>query len=465
MFYDQARINVAAGKGGNGSLSFRHEKHVPRGGPDGGDGGRGGNVVVFADPQARDLQPFTYKVHFKGGAGQPGQGARKNGSRGETVRIGVPLGTQIFLDDSLLADIVDPGSEVVVAHGGPGGRGNARFVTSTRQAPHFAELGEEGETFWLTLSLKLMADAGLAGLPNAGKSSLLRRLSNAKPKVAAYPFTTLEPMLGVVDWSGEGDTFTLADIPGLLEGASEGVGLGDRFLSHLERCELIVHVVDVTGYYGEAPLEGFRTILGELDAHAPELGHKPQIVVLNKIDAVDEHVVDEMGSVFRHEVKRLRQVGHPAFSFELAEGSPPLQRMVWPASAVSGAGLHAFVRWVGPIVEELRARRTESEPLADVGALSNRDGDGIETRRADGHVTYRPRGAGSLFAIREEAGTFVVEGKAVKRLVERFDLNNDEAVRYLGERLERLGVSTALRAHGVKPGDNVEIEGHPFDFE
>jgi len=239
MFFDQAKIHVAAGDGGNGCVSFRREKHVPRGGPDGGDGGRGGDVVLVGDPQLRDLQPFTYKVHFKAGPGQAGQGARQHGANGETVVVSVPLGTQVWAEEELVADVVHRGQQIPVARGGAGGRGNARFVNSVRQAPKFAELGELGESLWLRLSLKLMADAGLAGLPNAGKSSLLRRLSNAKPKVAAYPFTTVEPMLGVVDWSDEGDLFTLADVPGLLEGASEGVGLGYEFLAHLERCQLI----------------------------------------------------------------------------------------------------------------------------------------------------------------------------------------------------------------------------------
>jgi GTPase len=239
MFFDHAKIHVAAGDGGNGCVSFRREKHVPRGGPDGGDGGRGGDVLFVADPQQRDLQAFTYKIHFKAGSGQPGQGARKHGANGETIVVPVPLGTQILSDQGetdtereLIADLVQPGQEALVAQGGAGGHGNTRFVNSVHQAPKFAELGEEGESRWIRLSLKLMADAGLAGLPNAGKSSLLRRLSNAKPKVASYPFTTVEPMLGVVDWSGEGDMFTLADVPGLLEGASKGVGLGHEFLAH-----------------------------------------------------------------------------------------------------------------------------------------------------------------------------------------------------------------------------------------
>ncbi len=254
MFFDQAKIHVAAGNGGNGCVSFRKEMHVPRGGPDGGDGGRGGDIILRADAQLRDLQPFTYKVHFKAGNGGSGHGVRRHGADGDTVVIRVPLGTQVWAESDgeddvvpkLMADLISAGQEFLLAQGGLGGHGNTRFTNSVHQAPKFAELGEEGKSLWVRLSLKLMADAGLAGLPNAGKSSLLRRLSNAKPKVAAYPFTTVEPMLGVVDWSGEGDVLTLADVPGLLEGASEGIGLGHEFLAHLERCFLLVHVVDIS---------------------------------------------------------------------------------------------------------------------------------------------------------------------------------------------------------------------------
>jgi GTP-binding protein len=479
MFFDQAKIHVAAGSGGNGCVSFRREKHVPRGGPDGGDGGRGGDVVFVADPQLRDLQLFSYKIHFKAGAGEAGQGARRHGANGETVTVPVPLGTQVWAeagtedelggpgDDGrgLIADLVLSGQQVVVARGGSGGHGNARFVNSVRQAPKFAELGEEAESMWLRLSLKLIADAGLAGLPNAGKSSLLRRLSNAKPKVAAYPFTTVEPMLGVVDWSGEGDTFTLADVPGLLEGASEGVGLGHEFLAHLERCCLLLHVVDVTGYYGTGALEGFRTILDELDAHASTLAGKPQVLVLNKIDAVPAAVAEEQREVFVAEVERLRRNGHPAFTYVVGEDVPLARQLVWPVSGATGAGLSAMLHWVGPLLHELRAleeKRVEIFAGAQAPFL-----EAAQTAEdEDGHVVYRPSGPPeSGFTIRREKNGFVVNGNAVRRLVSRFDLTNEEAIRYVGERLDRLGVYAALRARGAQPGDDVDIEGYAFEFQ
>ena len=473
MFFDQAKINVAAGNGGNGCVSFRREKHVPRGGPDGGDGGRGGDVIVVPDLQQRDLQPFTFKVHYKAGAGQAGQGARKHGANGETVYVQVPLGTQVLTDDGLIADIVHPGQEVLVARGGAGGRGNSRFVNSVRQAPKFAELGEEGENLWLRLSLKLVADAGLAGLPNAGKSSLLRRLSNAKPKVAAYPFTTIEPMLGVVDWSGEGDMFTLADVPGLLEGASEGIGLGHEFLAHLERCQLVLHVVDLTGYYGIEALDGFRTILSELDAHASGLGEKPQVILLNKADVVPPAVVTEQRAVFGAELERLRRSGHPAFLYLVEGDLPPVERLVWPVSAVTGAGLSALLHWVGPVLVELLAPGGKDLAVAarSPSAASTESGPATSAQMRSkvepgDHITYRPLGsAAKTFVVHREKGVFVVQGQAVRRLVSRFDHTNEEAIRYLGERLDRLGVYAALRAQGAQPGDDVEIEGYAFEFQ
>jgi GTP-binding protein len=469
MFFDQAKIHVAAGNGGNGCVSFRREMHVPRGGPDGGDGGHGGDVILVGDPQLRDLQPFTYKVHFKAGSGEAGSGARKHGADGEDVLIPVPLGTQLWQVsgdeesvDELLADVTNRGQRVVVAQGGAGGRGNARFVNSVRQAPHFGELGEEGESFWMRLSLKLMADAGLAGLPNAGKSSLLRRLSNARPKVANYPFTTLEPMLGVVDWTGEGDVFTLADVPGLLEGASEGVGLGHEFLAHLERCELLLHVVDATGYYGVEPLDGFRTILAELDAHAGDLASKPQTIVLNKIDAIAPEVVSECQAMFVEEVERLRKAGHPAFTYAIEGELPPAESLVRPVSAVTGAGVNALLSWVGPLV----IRLTAPGPDAAEGAEDEARGAAVPAHVEGRHVTYRPAPTGARsFAVTHDENGFAVKGKSVRRLVSRFDLDNEEAIQYLAERLDRLGVYAALKSRGAQPGDEVDLEGYTFEFQ
>jgi GTP-binding protein len=281
VFHDRARIHVQAGRGGDGGLSFRREKHVPKGGPDGGDGGKGGDVVLVADAELRDLARFEREKWFKGGRGGNGRGAQKHGADGDDVVLGVPVGTQILdAEGRLVADLKAPGARFVAAHGGAGGHGNKRFATSTRQAPRFAETGLPGDEGDLELRLKLLADAAFVGLPNAGKSSLLRRISNARPKVADYPFTTLQPVLGTVE-SPEGRQLVVADVPGLIEGASEGIGLGHEFLAHLERARLLVHVIDASE--GD-PAERFATIDKELRLYGMGLDERPQIVVLNKVD-------------------------------------------------------------------------------------------------------------------------------------------------------------------------------------
>jgi GTP-binding protein len=282
MFNDRARVHVQAGRGGDGSLHFRREKHVPKGGPDGGDGGPGGDVVLVADPDLRDLSAFRAKRRFKAGSGEPGRGALKHGATGETIEIRVPVGTQVLDEDGqLIADLASPSARVVAARGGIAGRGNKRFATPTRRTPRFAETGLLGEEATLDLRLMLLADAALVGLPNAGKSSLLTRISNARPKVADYPFTTLAPVLGTVDAPDGTRQLTVADVPGLIEGASEGVGLGHEFLAHLERANLLLHVIDAAE---DDVAERFATIDAELAAYGAGLERRPQAIVLNKID-------------------------------------------------------------------------------------------------------------------------------------------------------------------------------------
>jgi GTPase len=279
VFNDKAQIHVKAGRGGDGGLSFRREKYVPKGGPDGGDGGDGGDVVIVADPDLRDLTVYQRRRRILAAKGGNGRGARKHGATGEDAVLPVPVGTQVFDGEDLIADLAHPDARVVLARGGRGGRGNARFVSSTRQVPRFAEVGLPGDERDLELHLKLLADAALVGLPNAGKSSLLRRISNAKPKVAEYPFTTLAPVLGTVE-SPDGRQMVVADVPGLIEGASEGIGLGHEFLAHLERARRLVHVIDCSKPCDEQWL----AIDAELSAYGAGLDELPQIVVLNKID-------------------------------------------------------------------------------------------------------------------------------------------------------------------------------------
>jgi GTP-binding protein len=282
VFHDRAEINVQAGRGGDGSLHFRREKHVPKGGPDGGDGGPGGDVVLVADPDLRDLSAFRVKRRYKAGSGEPGRGALKHGATGESIELRVPVGTQVLdEDEQLIADLAAPGARMIAARGGIAGRGNKRFASPTRRAPRFAETGLPGEEATFDLRLKLLADAALVGLPNAGKSSLLTRISNAKPKVAEYPFTTLAPILGTVDAPDASRQLTVADVPGLIEGASEGVGLGHEFLAHLERANLLLHVIDSSE---DDAAERFATIDRELAAYGAGLETRPQAIVLNKID-------------------------------------------------------------------------------------------------------------------------------------------------------------------------------------
>jgi GTP-binding protein len=288
MFSDRAQLRVKAGRGGDGGLAFRREKYVPKGGPDGGDGGEGGSVILVADPQLRDLSSFQRRRKLEATKGGNGRGARKHGADGEDVVAHVPVGTQVREGDQLIADLAHPNARVVLAKGGTGGRGNARFATPTRQLPRFAEVGMPGDECDVELHLKLLADAALVGLPNAGKSSLLTRISNARPKVAEYPFTTLQPVLGMVE-SPDGRQLVVADVPGLIEGASEGIGLGHEFLAHLERARTLIHVIDAS----HPPEEQWRTIDAELSAYGAGLHELPQIIVLNKIDLLaDEPTFD-----------------------------------------------------------------------------------------------------------------------------------------------------------------------------
>src|SRR4051812_6312292 len=284
MLYDKARIFVQAGGGGDGAMSFRREAHVPRGGPDGGDGGRGGDVVLVCDASLRDLQSYKRKAHYRAQRGRHGQGALRHGATGETLEVAVPPGTVVTSEDGRVFDLVRPGQRAVVARGGAGGRGNRHFAHATRQAPRFAERGLPGEEGWLDLRLKLLADVGLVGLPNAGKSSLIARLTRAAPKIADYPFTTLEPVLGTLD---TGDRqLVIADIPGLIEGASEGAGLGHEFLAHIERTRLLVHVLDLAPVDGSDPATNFETVEAELRQHDERLASLPRILCLSKADLV-----------------------------------------------------------------------------------------------------------------------------------------------------------------------------------
>ncbi|HEY3189187.1 MAG TPA: GTPase ObgE [Solirubrobacteraceae bacterium] len=423
--HDHAKIFVQGGRGGDGCMSFRREAHVPRGGPDGGDGGRGGDVVLVCDDSLRDLEGFRRRVHWKADRGRHGEGSLRHGRGGEALEIRVPPGTQVIGLDGARHDLVRPGHVAVVARGGPGGRGNKHFATSTRQAPRFAERGLSGEEGWLDLRLKLLADVGLVGLPNAGKSSLLRRLTRAAPKVADYPFTTLEPVLGVLD--GEERQLVVADIPGLIEGASHGAGLGHEFLAHVERTRLLVHVLELAPLDGSDPEDNWRTIEDELAAHDPRLARLPRVLALSKADLVPE---DEA------------EVARAAWAARLGEDVT-----VIVTSSATGRGLDA-------LAGTLLARVPEAPAAAEEAEL-----EGLAE-----HMTFRPAADRGFRVERTGDGAFRVVGRGIDLLVARYDLDNDEALAHVEGTLERIGVVRALEEAGFAPGDDVEIGGVVFEL-
>ncbi len=419
ILVDEAKIFVQAGDGGNGATSFRRERHVPRGGPNGGDGGHGGDAWVRADPKVRTLVDFLRKIHFRAARGGHGSGANKTGQRGADIEISVPSGTTAYDANSNveLADLVYPGDACLVARGGRPGRGNARFATSVRQAPRFAERGEPGERRWLRLELKLLADVGIIGMPNAGKSSLLARISAAKPEIADYPFTTLSPNLGVVRTPG-GASFVAADLPGLVEGAHAGRGRGLDFLRHIERTRLLVHVVDMAA--DRDPLEDFRVINDELKAYPADLTRLPQVVAANKMDVPAA-------------APRLEP-----FSRALA----PEGVQVFAISAVTGQGVPELVQRVAGLVEELTPAPEPVQP----------------------RVFVAPSEHAELSVEKVGEGAYAVSGSAVERLIARTDLANEDAVAAIQGALDRMGVVPRLRELGAKEGDKVRIGEREFDF-
>ena len=435
MFTDKVRINVRGGDGGAGCMSFRREAFVPKGGPDGGDGGHGGSVIVEADAQLSSLIDYRYKHHFRAGRGTHGQGARRYGRDGEDLVLKVPLGTVVReLDPQTqtpmyqIADLTQPGERVIVAPGGAGGRGNIHFVTSVRRAPAFAEKGEPALEHWIELEMKLMADAALVGMPSVGKSSIIARISAARPKVADYPFTTLVPNLGVAR-ATSGQSFVAADVPGLIEGASEGKGLGHQFLRHIERTALIMHVVDVTGgYEGRDVIEDYATINAELAAYASELAVRPQVVVANKCDLPGcEEAVERLRAAAEAD-------GHEFFA----------------VSAATGLGLDALVNRVAAMVADLRREVAAAEPERDLTETWERD-----RQRRDKRMVIR----------REERHVWRVSGAAIERMVVQTDWENDEAVAFLQHRFDRCGLDLQLAKAGAVNGDEIRILGFAFTYE
>ena len=426
MLTDRAKIFVQGGSGGNGAVSFRREAHVPKGGPDGGDGGNGASVVLVCDPSLRDLQAFRRRAHFKAPRGGHGEGGERHGASPAALEVSVPPGTVVEeTGGEARFDMTTPGQRAVVARGGAGGRGNKRFTNSTRQAPRFAERGLPGEERWLELRLKLLADAGLVGLPNAGKSSLLARLTRAHPKVADYPFTTLEPVLGTLESADR--QLVVADIPGLIEGASEGAGLGHEFLAHVERTRLLVHVLDVAPVDGSDPHDNYATVEAELEGYGHGLAELPRILCLSKADLVPPDDAERAAAEWRE-----RDTGAVA---------------VVVTSAATGLGLDELTQLLfRHIPEEPAAAPEPEQEIAE-------------------HRVYRPADDQGYTVDRGPGGVLRVSGPAIERLLARHDIDNEESLRYVEERLRKMGVIRQLEQAGFAPGDDVELAGTVFELD
>ena len=426
MFTDYTKIIIKSGNGGDGAITFRREKYVAAGGPDGGDGGRGGNIYFRVDPNANTLIDFRFTKKFKAQNGENGSGSNRYGKAGEDLYIDVPIGTIIKDAETgkVVADLSKEGQEELVLKGGRGGKGNSHFATATRQVPRFAQAGEEGEEKEVILELKLLADVGLLGFPNVGKSTFLSRVTDAKPKIANYHFTTLNPILGVVDL-GEGAGFVMADIPGLIEGASEGIGLGHEFLKHIERTKVIIHVVDAAGTEGRDPIADIHAINQELESFNPELLKKPQVIAANKIDAIYE--------------------GNNEIIEKLKETFEPSGIKVFPISAVSRQGVRELMFYVKSLLDEMDDTPViyEQEFFPDSRALE---------------------GEPYTIEVDPEDGAYVVEGPKIDKMLGYTNIDSEKGFLFFQKFLKEQGILKELEAKGIQEGDTVRMYGLEFDY-
>ena len=422
MFVDYAKIVIKSGDGGDGAATFRREKYVAAGGPDGGDGGKGGDVYFAVDPNSNTLIDFRYTKKFKAENGQNGSGSHKFGKSGQDCIIKVPLGT-IVRDaetNKVIMDLSEEGQKELILKGGRGGKGNSHFATSTRQAPRFAIDGEKGKEKEIILELKLLADVGLVGFPNVGKSTILSRVTKATPKIADYHFTTIDPNVGVVK-TKYGDSFVLADIPGIIEGASEGIGLGTQFLRHVERTRLLLHVIDIAGTEGRNPVEDFYKINDELKKYSEKLANRKQIIVANKIDSMQDD-------------NNIREIQKLAKEKNIE---------VFKISAVTGEGLEELFNHVAEILKTL--------PKEDIVDVEDR-------------IVYTLEDDKDDFTVQIIDGEFIVEGPAVERLMGRVNIGDNESYAYMERMLKKLGIEDELKAKGVKEGDTVKILEWEFEW-
>lgn len=424
MFVDVAKIFVKGGKGGNGAVAFRREKYEPSGGPAGGDGGNGGNVILKVDEGIRTLMDFRYKRHYKAENGENGKSKNQYGKKGSNLVLRVPPGTLVKDAETgrIIVDLTDNEQEFIIAKGGRGGRGNTKFATSTRQAPRFAEAGEKGEERWIILELKLLADVGLVGFPNVGKSTLLSTVTDAKPKIANYHFTTLKPNLGVVE-IGEGKSYVMADIPGLIEGAHAGVGLGHEFLRHVERTRLLLHVIDISGQEGRDPVEDYYKINEELEKYNPQLASKHQIIVANKIDVPGSH-------------ENLER-----FKTKLSD----IPYEIYPISAATGEGLKELKYVVWNKLQEIG----EPEPVIQ-------DEENIKV--------YEYNKDRQEVIVRKEGNKYIVEGYPIEKLIESTNFDDLDSLRYFQNVIRKRGIVDELKKLGIKTGETVNMCGFEFEF-
>ena len=423
MFTDYVKIHAEAGKGGNGAIAFRREKYVAAGGPDGGDGGKGGDVYFKVDKDANTLIEFRYKKKFKAENGQNGEGGHRFGKSGEDLYIPVPIGTVVKdgETDEVLADLSEPNQVSLILKGGRGGKGNSHFATSTRQAPRFAQDGEPGEVKDLTLELKLLADVGLIGFPNVGKSTFLSVVTSATPKIANYHFTTIEPNLGVVK-SKYGDSFVIADIPGIIEGASTGIGLGIQFLRHIERTRLLLHFIDVSGIEGRNPVDDYYKVNEELKKYSEKLSKRTQIIVANKIDSMqDSKLYDDLEKVAKEHNQKIFKI-----------------------SGVTGEGVNELMNYVSKTLKTL--------PKENL----------IEIKEKEKVYTLKDE---NVFTITREKGAFVVKGEKVDKIMRSVNIGDYESLFYLHRKLDELGLNQALKKQGIKDGDIVKIGDYEMEWE
>lgn len=425
MFLDEVKIHLKAGRGGNGAVSFRREKYVPKGGPNGGDGGHGGNIYFVVDEGLLSLADFRYKKHFKAKSGMAGKGSNMHGADGNDLRIKVPPGTKIYDEEhNLMGDLTEDGQAFLCARGGIGGHGNARFVTSTRRSPGFAEKGAEGEEISVILELELLADVGLVGFPNAGKSTLVSSVSGAKPKVAPYPFTTLIPKLGVV-YVGEERSFVIADIPGIIEDAHKGKGLGHTFLRHIKRSAVILYVIDIAGTDGRDPLSDLEILMNELLQYDENLPQRRQLIALNKMDLqVDNLSVDKLE--------------------QFAAGKE------LPIFRISGVTGHGLKELIFALSEEVEIAHREQ----------------VYNNEKDKRVVYTLKEPKEAFEVKMvEENVWIVSGHDIERMIDMTDWDNEEAIAYMQNRFIKLGVEDKLVEAGAKEGDEVWIKDFSFEFK